>query len=273
MKTHLNDIDPLPAFKAPDWQEFLVGYGDLPESERQKKEWRDATNRADGEDWRPTETKGIERNGKGQFRTVDYKPPEPPETDIPIPCVVEIGDRIKELARLIGGAWAEPQTQAASQMEQQFFPLYGSGVVGWVTWQAVYPAGLKQEAPVGKSIRLQLPKGFNAICSDLTGDLTILSVEQAARQMERELPGDRLQDWYPGGWIPHTPGDPVPCDPELMVDVRFDDGGESGEAQQASFWAEGPEDNWRGRWDTGEPLESDQITAWRPAVKTLYNKP
>jgi hypothetical protein len=206
MKTHLNEIDPLP-FLSNGYIGRATGhvYVLLPESRRQEQEDQDWLKKHKGEDWRPY-SPGVEINGKGQMRTKDYKPPEPPETDIPIPCVVDsfdqmLGHMFKTMDALYP---AESQPQAASQMEQG---------LEWL-WKTPYGTELRADSE---------------------------------------------------GWFSHTPGDPMPCDPNMLVYVRFDDGGGSGEAQQASFWAEGPEDNWRGRWDTGEPLESDQITAWRPA--------
>jgi hypothetical protein len=206
----LNDIDPLP--------KIADAIGQLPA----KRHWDEAFKedaKNSGEDWRkdkeaiyPT----TQFNGKGQFRTVDYKPPEPPETDIPVGIVSGFGPMLVTTDTLT-------------------FPATGS---------------------------IQFYEGTDFLSQ-------AESQPQAASQMEQEkLWTPNLADyWQPGadGWIPHTPGDPMPCDPNMLVDVRFDDGGESGEAQQASFWAEGREDNWRGRLDTGEPLESDQITAWRPA--------
>jgi hypothetical protein len=109
---NLDQIDPLPEFKGTSvwftlWEDVLG----IPASRRHIKEHNDKVDRSVGDDWRPTDNPLIEVNGKGQMRTKGYQPPEPPETDIPIPCVVEIGDRIKELARTLGGAWAASQTE------------------------------------------------------------------------------------------------------------------------------------------------------------------
>jgi hypothetical protein len=128
---NLDQIDPLPKFES-------VGTYTRPDgaqiwSKRQHKEWQKAVQAADGEDWRPTDNPLIEVNGKGQMRTKDYPLPEPPETDIPIPCVIEDepaygttawaikvlterGSYYKEALSQAG--FAEPQTQTASQMEQ-----------------------------------------------------------------------------------------------------------------------------------------------------------
>jgi hypothetical protein len=67
------------------------------------------------------------------------------------------------------------------------------------------------------------------------------------------------------GWISHTPGDPMPCDPETLVKVKFggSDTFEEGLSTRANYWArgsDGPEDCW-----TGENTES-QIIAWKPAA-------
>jgi hypothetical protein len=56
------------------------------------------------------------------------------------------------------------------------------------------------------------------------------------------------------GWIPHIPGDPMPCDRELMVDVKFEDGRifSKSDGSKAKHWV------WRKRSTPGL-----QIIAWR----------
>lgn len=64
------------------------------------------------------------------------------------------------------------------------------------------------------------------------------------------------------GWIPHVPGDPMPCDGDLEVDVKFVDGDISNQnaARSAVFWNDDPYNNW-----TGDKCPKDaQIIAWRP---------
>lgn len=61
------------------------------------------------------------------------------------------------------------------------------------------------------------------------------------------------------GWIPHKPGDPMPCDGGVMVDVRFDNGKEY-RGNSARFWELGAS-SWRG----GGMIHGDNITHWRPA--------
>ena len=56
------------------------------------------------------------------------------------------------------------------------------------------------------------------------------------------------------GWFVHNPGDPMPCAPELSVQIRFRDGSASYTTAPASQW----------RWSS-KGHEGD-IIAWRPAV-------
>lgn len=58
--------------------------------------------------------------------------------------------------------------------------------------------------------------------------------------------------WEDDDWIPHTPGDPMPCGSDLTVDVRFESGEVKG-ALTAIAW------NW------GVQNDGYSITAWRPA--------
>jgi hypothetical protein len=220
----LNDIDPLPEFKAPDWQEFLVGYGDLPESERQKKEWRNATKKADGEDWHP-HSPGIERNGKGQFRTVDYKPPEPPETDIPIPCV--------EYAEFFGG----------------------SGEVGVVTWQAVYPRGL---LTTGHMQTFCAPQ-YRPQAEPQTQAASQIKQKVRTKYLVRDATGRTVGVTYdPDLWIPHTPGDQAPVKDGTRVMFKRRCDGPKGTA----FF--GGIESQPGHWTKAEQ-EMYEVTAWRPA--------
>jgi hypothetical protein len=88
---NLDQIDPLPKFES-------VGTYTRPDgaqiwSKRQNEEWAKARQKESGEDWRPAPDAiypTTQVNGSGKFQTKDYKPPEPPETDIPIPCVSDI---------------------------------------------------------------------------------------------------------------------------------------------------------------------------------------
>jgi hypothetical protein len=153
----LNDLDPLP--KLP--RGFRMMYKDnewysLPASRRHEGEMAKKRDKLFGEDWQPYKRDGqivphTYINGQGKLKTEGYQPPEPPETDIPIPCVIETFE--EELARKVAQlkadmeaaaywephaaiqSWpwkierprhewitdtlkrAEPQTQPASQME------------------------------------------------------------------------------------------------------------------------------------------------------------
>jgi hypothetical protein len=142
---NLDQIDPLPVFVK------LRRYcASLPASERVKKEWAKHDLREAGEDWQPYKRDGqivphTYINGQGKLKTEGYQPPEPPETDIPIPCVTDIanltwsaaasvtftraviGNEVFALTPHEDGSitytlipeTAEPQTQTASQMEQE----------------------------------------------------------------------------------------------------------------------------------------------------------
>lgn len=65
------------------------------------------------------------------------------------------------------------------------------------------------------------------------------------------------------GWIPHKPGDPMPCDGNMMVDVRFAYGGERYRVLARDYYGKDHEcvesDWWLGR--AGDM----SIVAWRPA--------
>ena len=213
----LNEIDPLPAFKAPDWQEFLVGYGDLPESERQKKEWRDATKKANGEDWHAMpDSPGIEVNSRGQMRTVDYKPPEPPETDIPIPCVVESMSPKTVFYRGFAEMWAKSLDKVPLDLSTFKIQLYSS----------------EAESQPQAASQMTVDTGFG-----------LFELDRLYSKADAD------------GWIPHTPGDPMPCDPGLWVEVKFRDG---------SRHDEDTADDWD--WEEQAPgFQDAAIVAWRPA--------
>ena len=57
----------------------------------------------------------------------------------------------------------------------------------------------------------------------------------------------------PDGWRNHTPGDPMPCAKDLLVDVVFRNG-IKGDGCDADTWS----------WDAGSSPGS-QIVKWRPA--------
>jgi len=64
------------------------------------------------------------------------------------------------------------------------------------------------------------------------------------------------------GWIPHTPGDPMPCDGEMIVQVKFQDNSDcQSEGQLARFWKYGPWDN----WSKERSNKKKCIIAWRPS--------
>jgi len=66
----------------------------------------------------------------------------------------------------------------------------------------------------------------------------------------------------PDGWIPHVPGDPMPCDGDAVIDVQFTTGDVSHD-HEAYIWKDGFWDNWTGI----DCPDSDQIIAWRPHQK------
>jgi hypothetical protein len=83
MRDHLTAIDPLP--ELPRGFRLMSqdnGWSSVPASRRHEAEMAKKRDKLFGEDWRPTDNPLIEVNGKGQMRTKDYKPPEPPETDV-----------------------------------------------------------------------------------------------------------------------------------------------------------------------------------------------
>lgn len=64
------------------------------------------------------------------------------------------------------------------------------------------------------------------------------------------------------GWIPHRPGDPMPCDGNLEVYFRCKDEFESRLDFPARDFAEGAGGNW---WTGENANPGDQIIAWKPA--------
>jgi hypothetical protein len=166
MRDHLTAIDPLPELDGAEtfWDsEDLQTWIQTPMSRRQIRDEQSAIDKRDGEDWRPTDNPLIEVNGKGQMRTKDYPLPEPPETDIPIPCVHETFDALFQA--FIAGRVGQELMQAASQREQ------GGRAIG---------------------------------CGDK--DLAANPTLEVAAQFD--------------GWIPHKPGDPMPCDREMRLHYR-----------------------------------------------------
>jgi hypothetical protein len=183
---NLDQIDPLPEFKGTSvwftlWEDVLG----IPASRRHIKEHNDKVDRSVGDDWRPTDNPLIEVNGKGQMRTKGYQPPEPPETDIPIPCVQ-----------------MEPETR----------------LLEWATYS--------------KEVTVAAGETFT-------------------------LPLSPWRDFGPDkdGWIPHKPGDPMPCAKHQMIRWRSRSGLECPEgaawpASEGVAWA-----------DFG-----DALVAWKPAT-------
>ena len=213
----LDQLDPLPDMRPPLGMQQRCyrqngSWVDLPASERQKKEEADICAKVDGEDWRP-HTPGFEINGKGQIRTVDYEPPKPPETDIPIPCVVDF-DLAAELDK-IGYVLADGGTSYA-QLRDEFGCLVGTYAV--------------------------MPKPGHKIPG----------IELAEPQTQPAPTIGDAQNWA-DGWIPHTPGDPMPCDGSIKVFRRWRNGKETQSADYA-----------RDR-DWGENNSEYAITAWKPA--------
>jgi hypothetical protein len=221
----LNDLDPLPKFEADTY--CLAGGVLLPESKRQRDEYLREWAKKSGEDWQPYKRDGqivphTYINGQGKLKTEGYPPPEPPETDIPIPCVIETFE--EELARkaaqlkadMEAVAYWEPQTANRSWPWTNERPTHE-----WVT-DHLQPAEPQT---------------------------------QTASQMEPE----NLNVGWKDGWIPHKPGDPMPCDPEQVVWIKLRDGTlyEGDEAEKAVYW----------EWGSGAEQDNDyDIIAWKPAT-------
>jgi hypothetical protein len=124
----LNDLDPLPHFGRTSTVRLSARLQEaqrLPPSERVKKEWRAMDLKADGEDWQPYKRDGqivphTYINGQGKLKTEGYRPPEPPETDILIPCVVDTFEEelVRKVAQLKADmeavAYWEPQAASKS---------------------------------------------------------------------------------------------------------------------------------------------------------------
>jgi hypothetical protein len=224
----LNDLDPLPSLTPNGW--YSDGINALPESKRQMEEWNKAVDRANGEDWQPYKRDGqivphTYINGQGKLKTEGYQPPEPPEADIPIPCVHETFDALFQafMDGKIGERellQAEPQTQTASQMEKNWY----------------------QE---------QITKQMDALKAELEHSLAKQDKEIVLTEADAlaDLNGTPRPDNPSfGGWIPHKPGDPMPCDPEASVEIQV--GG------RACFFYSA----------RNIPWDDDSVTAWKPAT-------
>jgi hypothetical protein len=223
----LNDLDPLPALKPNScaWH--------LPVTNRHRDEARKDRAKRSGEDWQPYKRDGqivphTYINGQGKLKTEGYQPPEPPETDIPIPCVVEMAvgvlARIRSDAKSVHPSWC--------------------GSVGVI----------KEISANGKARAMwQVPKiQMPLACWALLEDLEPAEPQtQTASQMEPE----NLNVGWKDGWIPHKPGDPMPCAKHQMIRWRSRSGEECPEgaawpASEGVAWA-----------DFG-----DCIIAWKPAT-------
>lgn len=106
--------------------------------------------------------------------------------------------------------------------------------------------------------------------SDEEGWIPRTPEELAATRRELDAvaptPGEKLTMMMMGdGWIPHTPGSPMPCAGDLRVDVRFFDG-EVSRDTEADYWmSDGGDDRHpHGNWGVCDD-PSDSIIAWKPA--------
>ena len=113
---------------------------------------------------------------------------------------------------------------------------------------------------------------------------TLLSAATEAERLSNQHPGETFEilqcvgvtrttiaqtSWMDGvtppvsddtiyGWIAHNPGEPMPCDANLTVEVRCQDGYETSDV--AAKFTTGS------NWWTGQDTDpQDQIIAWRPA--------
>lgn len=78
------------------------------------------------------------------------------------------------------------------------------------------------------------------------GSITDDHLEEAIQRLDEPEPNN-------ADWIPHTPGEPMPCEHDVIIDVRFRDGS-TDSGFDASWW-------W---WGITEEGWAD-IVAWRPA--------
>jgi len=242
MNHTLDELDPLPEFaKGLVWSSDSF-FSLLPESERQKKAWRDACEKADGEDWRPytrrpddTETPyrivdgkkvyELWTNGAGRLET---RSPEP--VDVPIPCVRPVyPENFLRLMKLAGCSQADVQTCA--------------------TAIAFLQAGCSD-------VKFEQQGGCWVEVAEFTPqpELPEYEEETEARSSGAEASGsDEKEKWNPpreeSEWIPHKPGDPCPVKPGTRIYWKDPSGNE---------WLDGwTANDWAGNWGC--------ITAWKPA--------
>ncbi len=179
-----------------------------PWSRRQHEEEEKRDAKECGEDWVTCkENPAFEINGKGQRRTKDYKPPEPPETDIPVPCVVD------------GFAVPALSFQPCAYGLTKYFPTS------------------PEEKP--------LPTKFE---TDVALGLLVSPCAHHRAEAKETLAR------FPDGWIPHKPGDPMPCDPDMYVEAKLRNGEILG-GSRAQIWA----------WHSMPELAGREIIAWKPA--------
>ena len=152
---------------------------------------------------------------------VYYEPPKPPETDIQIPCVVDF-DLAAELDK-IGYVLADGGTSYA-QLRDEFGCLVGTYAVMPKPGHKI--PGIELAEPQTQPAEQRY--NFNS----KTGEVALIDRD---------------------GWIPHTPGDPMPCDGSIKVFRRWRNGKETQSADYA-----------RDR-DWGENNSEYAITAWKPA--------
>jgi hypothetical protein len=207
---NLDQIDPLPVFVK------LRRYcASLPASERVKKEWAKHDLREAGEDWQPYKRDGqivphTYINGQGKLKTEGYKPPEPPETDIPIPCVTDIANLTWSAAASVAF------TRAVIGNEVFALTPHEDGSITYTL--------IPETAEPQTQTASQMEQGGRALCSG-DKDLAANPAREVAAQFD--------------GWIPHKPGDPMPCDPELLVDRKYRNGRTGKMSAPAAQWSWG----------------------------------
>jgi hypothetical protein len=246
----LDKIDPLPALRGA-WEEW--GYlgncmvSKVPYSRRQIQEARGNVQKTLGEDWQPYNRDGqivpnVYINGKGHFKTEGHKPPEPPETDIPIPCVIVTTNWTEDDT----DEWpVEDRAERIKEIIKQHPMLYGL-------------SGAQYKAPAQDQRYVCAPQTQTA------------SHEEVSSCFQRAFPGiantySRDENSHNGtntptnaivdtNWIPHKPGDPIPCDHSLHVHIKARNGNLD-EALSARDFI----------WDEISDYPEAVIIAWKPA--------
>jgi hypothetical protein len=243
---NLDDLDPLP--KLP--RGFRMMHKDnewysTPASRRHEAEMAKKRDKLFGEDWQPYKRDGqivphTYINGQGQLKTDGYQP------DVPDPDIIVVFDETSAEVFWPNGVPVEDWLDLFTSDMSSHPDTPGERAFKLSDLRQIYAAYVPQTQTASQ---MESKNWYQ---------------EQIAKQMkalkaETELGLSRSQDLAAkDSWIPHKPGDPMPCDPEQVVWIKLRDGTlyEGDEAEKAVYW----------EWDALEEVRGAEIIAWKPAT-------